>query len=538
MTYPGVIIAGTDNYIMGLDGTTGELLWSKKIEDVKITKEHVWSVDGTDLILISDQTKKLGGIISNATLYALEVMTGDVIWYASDVKGRTLDVVPLLDKNLVLYITDRINLNAETLKEEPIIPYVYAIDIHTGRVKWEREYDREVKGVMLEDTWLGYKKFDLSGYYPPLNLGDELYFFYSGITRWNLETGETVWENTYPTGDQKLLKTDADPIFTEKVIYSAGRGQVKAIDRERGNIIWDSGTLGIVPQLLIEEDIIWAQKGGFFYNTMSNDWIPQGPFGVTALNATTGEVLWNYTEAKDSITNILLMEDKIVMGDGKHIITLDKYTGNQIFINDLRTGYPMFAFVNSEKNIIFKYAHGVEALNPYTGASEWEAGVEVPQGTLWAHPFMFTAGLFLTIMTAGAVPITLFSLLIVIDYAIPPGGATEARLKTQVQSEQAYWNSVKEYRTTPGLLKAEEARNRRLSLLEAKKQRDPHVYMEGQLPDRKDFIGLVGINTRDGNVDQGVYLGEMGEIYLMDYVEETLIHFDDDEITGYTLIAE
>ena len=177
---------------------------------------------------------------------------------------------------------------------------------------------------------------------------------------------------------------------------------MKAIDRETGEILWDSGTLGIVPMLLMEGDIIWAQKGGFFYNTLSEDWIAQGPFGVAAIDAKTGEILWNYSDAKDSMTNIVLLEDKLIIGDRKHIIALDKYTGKKIYTNDLRTDSPMYAFVNSDKNIVFRYAQEVEALNSNTGANVWSTKVAIPKSVLWAPPFMFTAGLFLTIMTAGA----------------------------------------------------------------------------------------------------------------------------------------
>ena len=217
MTSLGVIIAGTDNYILALENNTGELLWTKKIQGLAtVTGEQVWPVDGTDIVLISDQTKKLGGIISNATLYAVEIMTGDVIWYASHVKGRTLDVIPVLDKNMVLYITDQVNLKPETLKDEPILPYVYAIDIHTGKVKWEREYEQPVEGAKLQDNWLGYKKFNLSSYYPPLALDNELYLFYSGIVKWDLDTGETIWKNTYSTGSQKTVESRMQIPYSQK----------------------------------------------------------------------------------------------------------------------------------------------------------------------------------------------------------------------------------------------------------------------------------------------------------------------------------
>jgi hypothetical protein len=71
--------------------------------------------------------------------------------------------------------------------------------------------------------------------------------------------------------------------------------------------------------------------------------------------------------------------------------------------------------------------------------------------------------------------------------------------------------------------------------MEGKKQ-DPHIYIEGQLADRKDFIGLVGINTKDGSIDRGVFLGEMGEHFIIDYAEDTLFHFDGDDVNCYNLV--
>lgn len=537
MTSLGVILAGTKDDLMAIDGKTGDTLWVKTELEIDIEKNQVWPIDGTDIVLVSDQNKQLGGIISTASLYALEIMTGDVIWSAYNITGRPLDVVPMLDKNAFLYITDQQHLEEETLSEEPILPYIYAMDIHTGKINWEREYDKPVEGMKLKDNWLGYKTYDLSGYYRPLNLEEEIYFFYSGITKMNLETGETIWQTTYPIGDMKILKTDADPIFTDKVIYATGKGYVKAIDRETGKILWDSGTLGIVPMLLMEDNIICAQRGGFFYNPSSGNWVSQGPFGAAAINIDTGEVLWNYNKAEKSITNILIQGDKVIFADKNNLIALDKYTGEKIYMNALgENDSPMFVFSNSEGNIILKFPQIVSAFDSQTGVRLWKTEVREPASTLGSPPFMLTAGLFLGIATGGAAALLFSSYVLIKEYVIQTQGAVEARLKAKFKAEQTYWQNVKEYRDTPGLREAETKRNYRLTIIETKKDNDPHIYLEGQLKDRKDFTGVIGVNTKTGNVDQGVYLGKTGEIYLLDYVEEMLFHIDGKNVSGYSVI--
>lgn len=230
LTSLGVIIASTDKHLIAIDGKTGNILWSKK--DIDLKREFVWPIEGTDIVLISDPDKKLGGIVKDANLYALEVMTGNVVWATSDITGRPLEVVPLLDQLSFLYITDQKYVEEETLSKSPmIIPHMYNIDVNTGEIQWHRDFDRDVMGTKVEDTWLGYKIYNLSGYHRPILLGDEIYFFYGGITRWDYVTGNTVWKTTYPAGDPELIRTDADPIFTDNVIYTSGQGQVKAINR-------------------------------------------------------------------------------------------------------------------------------------------------------------------------------------------------------------------------------------------------------------------------------------------------------------------
>lgn len=536
LTSLGVIIASTDKHLIAIDGKTGNILWSKKGIDLK--REFVWPLEGTDIVLISDPDKKLGGIVKDANLYALEVMTGNVIWSTSEITGRPLEVIPLLDQLSFLYITDQKYIEEETLSKSPmIIPHMYNIDVNTGEIQWHRDFDRDVLGTKVEDTWLGYKIYNLSGYHRPVLLGDELYFFYGGITRWDYITGNTIWKTTYPAGDPELIRTDADPVFTDNVIYTSGQGQVKAIDRLTGEMMWDSDNLGLVPLLLMENGIIWAQRGGFFFNPNKNEWVSRGPFGVSAIDAANGKLIWDYRLGKDSLANMVLFEDRVIIADSKNIIALDKFNGTLLYSKELGIEGPMFGSKNSEGNAVFWSTKRVVAFTPDKGIKLWESGVKEPTESIANMGFRLSSGVFLVVLTGGT-GLLLFSGYLVIHDIIPGQSAADARVKSQIKAEQYYWQNVKDYRNSQGLREAETIREYRLTLTESRKKLDPHIYLEGQIEDRKDFTGLAGINTRNGNIDKGVYLGDVGERYIIDYVEEVLYHFDGDVVGAFSLIPE
>jgi len=534
LTSLGVILAGTKENLLAIDEKTGKVIWRK--EGVIVDREQVWPIEGTDVVVISDQNKKLGGIIGDANVYALELMSGQVIWSANGIKGRPLDVVPMLEKLSILYITDQKYIDTKTLSASPmLIPHMYCLDINTGAIKWEKDFEKQIQGTKVDDTWLGYRIYNLSGYYRPMLLGDELYLFYSGITKVDFNTGQNLWQTDYPVGDVELVKTDADPIFTDKVIYASGRGQVKAIDRETGKMLWDSDNLGLVPLLLVDNNIIWAQRGGYFYHPEKGEWVARGPFGVTAINGETGKIIWDYRAGEGGLSNILLVNDKVVMADKNHIIALDKFSGDRIYSKYLEPEGPMFAFENSQGNVVFRWPMTVAAYDPVKGIKIWESSVQKPKDAMSNTPFRLMAGVFLLIATGGT-GVAMFTGYIFIDEIfLQPEGATSARLRTQFKAEQYYWQNVKTYRNTPGLAEADVIRSYRLTLMEGKKQ-DPHIYIEGQLPDRKDFIGVVGINAKDGSIDRGVFLGETGEQFIIDYVEDMLFHFDGDDVNCYNLV--
>ena len=72
-------------------------------------------------------------------------------------------------------------------------------------------------------------------------------------------------------------------------------------------------------------DTLYGRMGGQFFETRKGEFQRKTPIGVVALNKTTGSEIWIYKDAKESITNMLILPEDSVMliGDEKNLIGLD-----------------------------------------------------------------------------------------------------------------------------------------------------------------------------------------------------------------------
>jgi len=113
-------------------------------------------------------------------------------------------------------------------------------------------------------------------------------------------------------------------------IYASGRGHVRALSRATGEIEWEAKDLGETPELILADDVLYARTGGQFTRLRDGETIERGPYGVSAINAHTGKVLWRYKGADKGITNLVLPDPQtILVADRDDLISLDAHTGKR-----------------------------------------------------------------------------------------------------------------------------------------------------------------------------------------------------------------
>ena len=330
MMETGNLMVGTETGVTMLDGATGKPLWQR--EDLKGIKEGEYTeLVGTPLVLLADNS---GTFTRKTKLFAIDTLSGKTIWETEKMQGYTVNVSPNYTKNMLVIMTIKDNrMNKDK-------PDIFALKITTGELLWQTEYPEKVdlygvikKGRSGTSAMLfgsGDKRsdrFDLSGENPPVFDGDSMYLTYAGLHRYNLADGTLIWKDVYDVTDGSVKNINGQAIIENVMIYTSANNIIRAINKTDGAIKWqtkDYGKGGIAEMQTVG-DVIYGRLGGQFFDTKKGEYQRKKPIGVVAISKSTGSENWIYTDAKESITNMMILPDQNLMliGDEKNLIGLD-----------------------------------------------------------------------------------------------------------------------------------------------------------------------------------------------------------------------
>lgn len=342
MMETGNIVVGTETGLAMLDGSNGQTMWQR--DDLKGIKETEYNeISGTPLLLIADNS---GIVMKKTKLFALDQLSGKTVWESDKVFGYTAQVSPLLNKDMVVFLT--IASSAAT-KDKPDIT---ALKLSTGEMLWKAEYTEKVDLYMKEknrrsgsgmasaligNPFAGFSdqpRYDLSGENAPMFDGDSMYLTYAGLHRYDLKTGNLLWKTPYDVTDGSLKKTNGQAIIDSDTIYTSANNIIRAIDKNSGAIKWQSKDYGKggMAEIQLHGQTLYGRMGGQFFSGKEKKYLKKTPIGVVALNKTSGAESWIYTGAKNSITNMMVVPEQNVMliGDEKNLIGLDLTSSGKV----------------------------------------------------------------------------------------------------------------------------------------------------------------------------------------------------------------
>lgn len=318
----GVVLAGTEKSLYAIDGQTGETLWRRK--DVSLDETDVAPVPGSDLLLLSFEKGE------RTRLEAIDLLSGDSIWKSSKIRGAVMQmaVEPTANLLAVVLAKDAKAQADDGFKRHPLL---HMLDLTSGEEIWKNEIS-EVE--MMPSRWAegdsGKVEFTFDNYHPPAFVGDRIYTFYDGLTSFDARTGKSRLREKYRVNEGGLALTEAAPIFDDSMIYSSGRGHVRAISRETGDTEWEAKDLGLTPEMILVGQILYVRTGGQFTRFKDGESVERGPYGVSAIDARSGKVLWRYKGADKGITNLVLPDaSSIVIADRDDLIVVDSQTGKR-----------------------------------------------------------------------------------------------------------------------------------------------------------------------------------------------------------------
>jgi len=429
----GVLLAGTEKSLYAIDGSTGETLWRRK--DISLDENDVAPIPGTDLILLSLEKS------NRSRIEAVDLLTGSAIWKSDKLTGAIMQTAVDLQQNLlaVVLVKDARNRARDGYKQRPIL---HVLDLSSGRELWDYQAS-EVE--MMPTSWPEDKdkevNYCLDNYYTPAFVEGRLFTFYEGVTSFDGRTGKERLREKYRVNEEGLALTESQLIFSSGLIYVSGRGRVRAISRDNGDTQWEAKDLGLTPEMILVNDTLVVRTGGQFTRLENGETVERGPYGVSAVDARNGKVLWRYKAADKGITNLVIADQNtVVAADNDDVFYLDVRTGKRLRRQKHRIDSTAYALLNESSQIVIGGRSEIVAFDLF-GNETWRVK-RTPPGRGWLRTVTAIAARAVSLyFRFGGTATTVFSGLRIANTAMRLG-QSGLSLRSSVSNLQALATSA------------------------------------------------------------------------------------------------
>lgn len=319
LTFAGTLLAATKSSLSHFDSASGDLLW-KRDDLNKLAQFNVSDIAGTPFLIISE---RVGNIPPKSRLQVLNLSTGETLWDTGKFAGSGLGAYAAPDQNLLVYVAD-------FAAKKPGV-YVVGYALATGEELWRTKL-ASVGGLPTHPSDIGgfIPSPDLNGHPQPLFLDGQMILAAGDLFAIDLNDGSLRWRAKLKASIPNLKNTYAQPILAGDVLYAASKSSIHALNIDTGEELWKVKIgKAKMPQLELVGDLLVGRLGGTFSN--GKKLVGAKPFGAFAVDTTSGKLVWKWTKAKDSLTNLYIMEEKelVVLADKKNLYALDLHASKK-----------------------------------------------------------------------------------------------------------------------------------------------------------------------------------------------------------------
>ena len=309
-------------------------------------------------------------------------------------------------------------------------PQLMGLDLVSGRVLWKSPFGRkvrlrprmepapegdEIKGVQ--------RRFDLNTYRPPFVAGEFVCVSYRGMNCYRSGTGELVWQRRFKVLEDDLALAYANPLVLSDRIITSGNSRLYALDRHTGKIIWRSKKSDYLPEIVAYENTVYAQLGGSFFDLDRDRFRWRGEFGAMATDLESGRTLWQFDNADDSITNLVIVNDRVWLADENRLIALDRRTGKvRLRLKHRFKDKPTFAVLNKDQRIVLISQGEAAAFDREDGKRLWYVRYPAPRPSVWRRMSAQMLQVSGTLLKLGSTAVSLSGAFIPAAPAIPIAG--------------------------------------------------------------------------------------------------------------------
>jgi len=534
----GVLIVGTEKSLYAIDGASGETLWRRK--DVELDETDIAPVPGTDLLLVSFEKG------DKARIEAVDLISGNSIWRSEKIKGAVMQMAVDPASNLlaVVLAKDAKSRAREGFKRRPLL---HVLDLASGDELWKYEVG-EVE--MMPARWPDSNKeveYTFDNYYPPAFIDGRLYMFYEGVTSFDARSGKARLREKYRVNEEGLALTEAEPIFDESNIYVSGHGRVRALSRATGDTEWEAKDLGLTPEMFLVGDVLYVRTGGQFTRLKDGDTVERGPYGVSAIDARSGKVLWRYKGADKGITNLLVPgPGTFAVADHDDLIFVDARTGKRTLRVSHKIEHASFGMLNERGDIVIGGQSEIAAFDPVSGRELWRARHTPPGRGIFRTVAAIAARAASLYFRFGGTAVTAFRGVQIARTAMGlswSGLGTRSsigNLQALVTASRRRGYPGRQFKRF-GILDRVDPSAQLDRLSHFLWHRDRLAALRGQWMyfytdlETRDGNGLAGVNVNNGRTEREVRLSDLDERFVTDEVLDVMFTASGNRMFGHQL---
>ena len=535
----GVLVVGTEKSLYAIDGASGEVLWRRK--DVSLDETDIAPVPGTDLLLISFEKS------GRARIEATDLLSGNSVWRSDKLKGAVMQMAVDPQANLlaVVLAKDAKNRARDGFKRRPL---VHVLDLASGNELWDYEVS-EVE--MMPSRWFEDSdkevEYTLDNYYPPAFVDGRLYVFYEGVTSFDARTGKARLREKYRVNEDGLALTEAEPIFDNRFIYVSGHGRVRAISRDSGDTEWEAKDLGLTPEMILVGDVLYVRTGGQFTRLKDGDTIERGSYGLSAIDARSGKVLWRYKGADKGITNLLVPGPNVLaVADRDDLIFVDAQTGKRAARVSHKIERASFGLLNERGDVVIGGQSEIAAFDPVSGRQLWRARHTPPGRGIFRTVAAIAARATSLYFRYGGTAMTAFRGVQIaravsgLSWSGLTARSSISNLQTLATASRRNNNRSSQLKRFGILDRVDPSRQLdRLSRFLWHRERlaalrGQWMYFYTDLKTR-DGNGLAGVNINNGRTEREIRLSDLDERFIADEALGVMFTASDERLLGHKL---
>ena len=319
-----------------VDTIKGKVLWRYSRDKLK-GQYHCLLILQDLLLFRVDQGK-------TTSLLALDPQTGREKWTVN------------LNGDKVMFIPFMAGGSALAINPGPASVDLTALDLDGGRTLWQKSF-RVANGAGLP---------------APQAVGEDLLVFYNGLERLSSKNGESIFSRP----DLVFDANSPPPQVEDGVLWAVhSEARLSALDAASGS---DQRTVTLPS--IVRYTNIYPLGDGMYLRGIDDSGLHQ----LCSLRRADGKILWTYSGAEPSISNLIESGDVLYFGTPTSLIALNARNGKQVFSVLVTTTGRAFPIRLRKINdrIIYIGELVVAAFDAKTGKTVYKQGMTPGSGEL------------------------------------------------------------------------------------------------------------------------------------------------------------